>query len=225
MILSSCHDYSLNNDRHCHCCCHCHCHYMQRIYVYFISPCLFCLALSWVDYYYYCYYRHDVVWARLTLPYHIISYLMFFYFISSADLFFILFHLILFYSILLYFKLIRFDLIWIYSTLFYWIWFTILFSIVSHMNEWFVSICLSVCPSVCLSVWISLCFFFTLFLFLYSFLFSSLFYYSFFTLFSHERLPHTHTDTHTHIHMNICSFLWLVHISSIAGKWEIVFEW
>ena len=44
MILSSCHDYSLNKDYHC--CCHCH--YMQRIYVYNFSPCLVlsCLVLS-----------------------------------------------------------------------------------------------------------------------------------------------------------------------------------
>ena len=44
MILSSCHDYSLNND----CRCHCHCHYMQRIYVYCIMSCLVlpCLAYN-----------------------------------------------------------------------------------------------------------------------------------------------------------------------------------
>ena len=127
MILSSCHDYSLNND--CHCRCDCHCHYMQRIYAYLIMSCfaLPCFVLSWVDQYYYCYYRHDVVWARLTLHYHILC-------------FFIL-------SLLL---------IWspFYSILFYFIsnWFTILFSIVSHINEWFVSICLSVCLSLCPSI-------------------------------------------------------------------------
>ena len=115
----------------------------------YISSCLDLpwLVLCWLDKYYYCYYRHDVVWARVTLSYHIISYLMFYYFIFSADLI-----SILFYSILLHFELIRFD-----SILFYWIRFTILFSIVSHINEWFVSICPSVCLSVCLSVWISLC--------------------------------------------------------------------
>ena len=149
-MLSSCHHYSLKNDSHWNC--RCHFHYMQRIYVYFISP---CLVLSWVDKYYYCYYRHDVVWACVTLSYHIISYLMFFYFISSADLI-----SILFYSILLYFKSIWFDLILFSSLLFYWIRYTILFSIVSHINEWYVSVrpsvCLSVCVSVCLYVWISL---------------------------------------------------------------------
>ena len=49
MMLSSCHDISLNNDCHCHCCCHCH--YMQRIYVYFILSCLLlsCLVLSCLE--------------------------------------------------------------------------------------------------------------------------------------------------------------------------------
>ena len=49
MILSSCHDYSLNNDSHCHG--HCRCHYMQGVYVYFILPCLglFCLVLSCLE--------------------------------------------------------------------------------------------------------------------------------------------------------------------------------
>ena len=115
----------------------------------YISSCLdlSCLVLSWVDKYYYCYYRHDVVWARVTLhhhiiSYHIISHVLLFYLFCWFDL-----DSILFYSILLYFKLIRFD-----STLFGWVRFTILFSIVSHINEWFVCICLSVRPSVCLSV-------------------------------------------------------------------------
>ena len=133
MILSSCHDYSLNNDRHCHC------HYMQRIYVYFILPCLALPCLGETLY-------------ELVIHYHIILYLRFFYFISSADLI-----SIPFYSILFYFISNWFDLIWFYSTLFYWIWFTILFSIVSHSNEWFVSICPSIRPSVCLSFWFSVC--------------------------------------------------------------------
>ena len=117
----------------------------------YISSCsvLSCLDLVWVDYYYYCYYKHDVVWACVTLPYHIISYLMFFYFISSADLIFILF-----YSILFYFISNWFDSIWFYFILFYWNWFTIFFSIVSHINEWFVSICPSVCLFVRLCVYL-----------------------------------------------------------------------
>ena len=108
---------------------------------YLVLPCLALTSL--------CYYMHDVVWARLilTLPYHIISYLMFVYFISSADLISIVFYSILFYS-----TLFQIDLIWFDSILFYWIRFTILFSIVSHINEWFVSICPSICPSVCVSV-------------------------------------------------------------------------
>ena len=144
MILSSCHDYSLNNDCHWHC--HCHCHYMQRIYVYFILSCLVlpCLALVWVDKYYYCYYRHDVVWARVTLHYHIIScyiisYLMFFYFISSADLI-----SILFYSILFYFISNRFDLILFYSLLLNLIYYIVQYSI---SYQWMICVC--PCPCVC----------------------------------------------------------------------------
>ena len=83
--------------------------------------------------------------SYITISYHIISYLMFFYFISSADLISIPFYSIIFYS-----TLFQIDSIWFYSILFYWIWFTILFSIVSHINEWFVSIC----PSVCLCVYL-----------------------------------------------------------------------
>ena len=129
-------------------------------------------------------------------------------------------------SILLYFILKTLNLIdWIR---FYWIRFTILFSIVSHINEWFVSVCPSVCLSVCLFICMNKCMFSLLscfFILSLLFFFSFHFYFSFFTLFSHERLPHTHTDTDTQIHMNICSFLWLVHITSKARKWRIVFEW
>ena len=117
MILSSCHDYSLNND--CHCCCHCH--YMQRIYVYFImsSLALPCLVLSWVEWTNITIViigmtLYELVLHYITKSYHIISYLMFFCFISSADLI-----------------TIRFDYI-----LFYWIRFTILFSIVSQVKGW-----------------------------------------------------------------------------------------
>ena len=144
MILSSCHDSSLNND--CHCCCHCHCHwhchYMQRIYIVIvIDIVIICyesmyissfLALPWLV-------LSCLEWTSITivivgmtlydlvLHYIIISYLMFFYFISSADLF---------------------------SILFYWIRFTVLFCIVSHTNEWFVSICLSICLFVRLCVYL-----------------------------------------------------------------------
>ena len=134
MILSLCYHCSLNNDSHCHCHghwhCHCCCHYMQQVYVYFISPCLVLtyLVLSWLDYNYYCDCMHDVVWAGVTFPYHISCSLL-----SSVDLF-------PFDSILLYFISNWFDSIQFVS-----IRFTILFSIVSHINEWFVSICLFVC--------------------------------------------------------------------------------
>ena len=66
-------------------------------------------CVEWTDKYYYCYYRHDVVWARVTLSYQIISYLMFFYFIFSAALISIPFYFILFYSTLFQIDSIRFD--------------------------------------------------------------------------------------------------------------------
>ena len=126
--------------------------------------------------------------SYITISYHIILYLMFFYFISSADLI-----SIPFYSILFYFISNRFDLI-----VFYLI----------AMND----LCLSVRPSV----WLFICM---------NKFFSFLFF------FSHERLLHTHnhthihTDTDTQIHMNICSFLWLLHVSTKVGKWRILFDW
>ena len=142
-----------------------------------------------------------------------ISYLMFFYFISSADLISILFYSILFHSILLYFKLIWFDLILSTSIEFDLLYFSVLYLI--SMND----LCLSVRPSVCLFICMN------------KFMFSLLFFFSFFTLFSWTssshtyKHGHTHTDTDTQIHMNICSFLWLVHIALTVCKWRIVFEW
>ena len=148
-----------------------------------------------------------------------------FYLFCWFDLDSILFYSILFFSILFYFISNWFDLILFYSILFYWIWLTILFSIVSHINEWFVSICPSVRPSVCLSVCVFICMNKFMFSLLSCFFILSLLF--LFSFFSYERLPHTHTDTDTdtRIHMNICSFLWLVHITSKDGKWWIVFEW
>ena len=178
----------------------------------------------------------------ITLSYHIISHILLFYLFCWFDLhsilfysilfeidsiwfYFVLFYfisnlfdLVLFYSILFYFISNIFDLIWFYSILFYWIRFTILVSIVSHINEWFVSICPSVYLFICMN----------------KFMFSHFFLFLFFLLFLHSFLMnvflththgHTHTDTDAHIYMNICSFLWLVHITSKAGKWRIVFEW
>ena len=91
---------------------------------------------------------------------------------------------------------------------------------------------LSCCLTVCLSGWISLCFLFypvslfflifSLFIFISPFIFISL---SFLSLLMNVFLTHGHGHTHTYIHMNICSFLWLVHITSKARKWRIVFEW
>ena len=139
----------------------------------------------------------------ITLSYHIISHVFLFYLFCWFDL---------------------------HSILFYWIRFTILVSILSHINEWFVSISpsvrLSVCPSVCLFICMNKFIVFSSLLFLYSF-FSRflLFSFSFLFLFSWTSSSHTHTRTHTdtHIHMNICSFLWLVHITSKGCKWRIVF--
>ena len=152
--------------------------------------------------------------SYITISYHIILYLMFFYFISSADLI----------SNSTWFQI---DLIWFDSILLNLIYYIVQYCI---SYQWmicvYLSICLSVRLSVCLSVWISLCFLFSpvsLF-FLYSF-FSLFIFISLSLLFSYELLPHTHTDTDTQIHMNICSFLWLVHITSKGCKWRIVFEW
>ena len=158
MILSSCHHHSLNNDSHCcwHCCCHCH--YMQRIYVYFILSCLLlsslvlsCLVLSWVDEYYYCYYRHDVVWSRLTLHYHIISYhiishVLLFYLFCWFDLHSTLFYLILFNS-----TLFQIDLIWFFSLLLNSIYYIVQYSI---SYQWMICVYLSVRLSVCLFVYL-----------------------------------------------------------------------
>ena len=107
MMLSSCHDYSLNNN--CHCCCHCHSHYMQRICVYFILSCLDFPFCEWISI--------TIVIIGLTLyelvlHYITISYLMFFNFFFSADLI-----SILFYSILFYIISNRFDLVLFYSLL------------------------------------------------------------------------------------------------------------
>ena len=90
--------------------------------------------LTWLDKYYYCYYRHDVVWARVTLSYHITSYVLLFYLFCWFDL-----HSILFYSILLYFKLIRFDLI-----LFYFILLNLIYYIVQYSISYQWMICVNI---------------------------------------------------------------------------------
>ena len=159
---------------------------MQRIYVYFIlsSLALSCLLLT-------CLALHCLEWTSITIV------------IIGMTL----------YELVLHYNIISYHII-SYFFLFYWIRFTILFSIVSHINEWFVSICPSIRLSVCLSVSRTFCF---LFFNLHSFITLSFLVNVF--------LTHTDTDTDTQIHMNICSFLWLVHITSKDGKWWIVFEW
>ena len=133
-----------------------------------------------------------------------ISYYIFFSLICSADLFSIVFNLT-------FFQIDRIRSI-------------ILLSNVSHINEWFVSICPSVCLFICLSVWASFCFLFCSLLISLLFLIVSLSYLFsiFWFLFFHGRLPRTltcaYTYMDTHIHMNICSFLWLWHITSKGCK-------
>ena len=83
----------------------------------------------------------------------------------------------------------------------------IFFSIVSHIIEWFVSIC----PSVCLSVYLCEKDFVPS-----SSRFSSLssLFPIFFFFFSHERLPHTpmhiYTHTHTHWHSYTYEYMFLL---------------
>ena len=113
----------------------------------------------------------------------------------------------LFYSILFYFISNRLDLIWLNSILLNSIYYIVQYCI---SYQWMICVYLSVCLFICMNK------------FMFSLLFSFLFYYSFF---SHERLPHTYTDTDTQMHMNLCSFLWLVHITTKGRKWRIVFEW
>ena len=189
------------------------------------------IVLSWVEWTSITIVIIGMTLYELVLHYHIISYHM----ISHVFLLYLIcwfdLHCILFYSILFYFISNRFDLIPFYS-----IQLNLIYCIVQYSisYQWMICVCLSVRASVhlsvYLSVWISLCFLFSpvSLIFLYSFFtLSFLIFISLSLLFSYERLPHTdtHTDTDTHIHMNICSFLWLVHITSKGGKWSIVFEW
>ena len=92
---------------------------------------------------------YELVLHYITKSYHIISYHISCSFVLSLLLIWSPFHTILFYS-----TLFQIDLFRIESILFYWIWFTLLFSVVSHINEWFVSICPSICLSVCLCVYL-----------------------------------------------------------------------
>ena len=91
---------------------------------------------------------------ELVLHYHIILYRILCFFILSLLLIWSPFYSILFnfHSILLYSTLFQIDSIWFDSILFYWIWFTVLFSIVSHINERFVYLSVHLC--VCLFVYL-----------------------------------------------------------------------
>ena len=130
--------------------------------------------------------RH--AYNNITLSYHIISYLMFFYFISP------------FYSILFYFTSNWFDLILFSFILLNSIYYIVQYSI---SYQWMIcvylsvrpSVCLSVCLCVCLSVWISLCFLFSPV--------SSFFLFSFFSLsfLMNVFLTHTHGHGHTHTYI------------------------
>ena len=124
-----------------------------------------------------------------------ISYHMFFNLISSADLFFTPFRTNLFYS-----TLFLIDSIWSYWIRFYWMRFTILFSIVPHLNEWFVCICLFVCIFISMIKCFFSSFLFSFFLFSFLFLLSFLM-----NVFLTHRCTYTDTCTHTdtHIHINI----------------------
>ena len=138
----------------------------------YISSCLVLSCLESTS-------RHDVVWARVTLPYHIIP-----YHISCSFILSLLLIWSPFYSILLN------------SILFYWIWFNLLFCIVSHINEWFVSVRLSVCVFICMNKFFSYLFpllFFTLFSLLFSFLMIVFL-----------------TNTHTHWHTNTYEYMFLL---------------
>ena len=78
--------------------------------------------------------------------------------------------------------------------------------------QWMICVYLSVCLFICMNK------------FFFSLRFFSLFFFLVFSLFSSSH-AHAHACTHTHTYMNVCSFLWLVHTTSKAGKWRIVFEW
>ena len=142
-----------------------------------------------------------------------------------------LYELVLHYIIISYhiscFFILSLLLIWspFYSILFNLIYYVVQYSI---SYQWMICVYLSVCLFVCLFICMNKFIFSLLSCFLILsllFLFSFHFHFSFFTLFLWTSSSHTHTDTDTHIHMNICSFLWLVHITSIVNKWRIVFEW
>ena len=152
--------------------------------------------------------------SNITLPCHIPCY-------------FILSHLLIcprFYSTLFQIDSIRFDSTRFDSFRFDLPYCSVLYLLL--MND----LCLSVRLSVYLSVWISFCFLLVSFLslsflfFLYSFLMNVFLTHPCTYTHTHTH-TRTHTRTHTYININICSFSWLVHITSKVGKWRIVFDW
>ena len=147
----------------------------------------------------------------ITLSYHIISYLMFFNFISSADLI-----TIQFYSILFYFISNRFDLILFYSLLLNSICYIVQYCI---SYQWmicvYLSVHLSVCVFICMNKFmfsVLSCFFILSLLFLFSFHF----YFSFISLFIFISLSFlmnvflTHTHGHGHGHTNTYEYMFLL---------------
>ena len=132
--------------------------------------------------------------SYITISYHTISHVLLFYLFCWFDLHCILFYSILFYFISNWFDSSRFYSTWLNSIL---LRFTLLFIIVSHINEWFVSVCQSLYSSVCLLICMNKFF---------SFLSSLLFSLSFHFIFSHDRLPHTLTRAHKFIWINVPSY-------------------
>ena len=132
----------------------------------------------------------------MSSSYITISYFMFFYLISSADLF-----SILFYSTLFQIDWIGFDSIRLNTILLNSICYIVQYCI---SYPWMICVCLSIRPSVCLSVCLFICMnnfspCFLLFLSLFS------------LLFSHERLPYTHTRTRTwtHTRTRTHKYIWI----------------
>ena len=108
MILSSCHDYSLNND------CHCHCHCVVIVIVIiiicnesmYISSCLALFCIEWTSI---TIVNIGMTLYELVLHYIIISYHILCSFILSLLLICSPFHSILFYSTLFQIDWIGFD--------------------------------------------------------------------------------------------------------------------
>ena len=131
--------------------------------------------------------------SYITISYHIILYLMFFYFISSADS-------------ISNSTLFQIDSIWLNSILFYSVLLNSIYYIVQYSisYQWMICVYLSVCLFICMNKFMfSLLSFFILSLLI----FISLSFLFLFSFFSHERLPHTHTHTRTRTRTH--KFIWI----------------